>query len=465
MTGTPKAKRRFFRLPDSLFGQLLCILVCGIVVLQAANFAVVCNVQRVYVRQAERSRAENLVTYWYLFDPMTAGQRQASIDRMADSRRPAELREMVELLPDRPDWVDRTDDVERLRRLVEAGFGGLASTPPVVARTHANGVGIFPVHLPVLETAIRLSDGTWLKVTQPFDVDDRVVVWTQRLFVLVEAIVMVVLVAVVLLRVTRPIRQLGAAAESFGTSPEAAKPLPEQGARELREAVHSFNRMRERICGNLAERDRMISAMAHDLRTPLTKLQLRMERAEPEELRLKMQATLSDMRAIIAQGLELARSLNTKEAVAKLEMRSFLQSLVDDHADVGHNVTLADAGQETGAPVIVEARPLCLKRCLENLLSNACKYGGGAMVDLSEEGSHIVVSVSDNGPGIPDDMLERVFEPYFRLESSRNRASGGSGLGLAIARNMALLNNAEIELRNRPEGGLVARLILPRQGG
>ena len=275
---------------------------------------------------------------------------------------------------------------------------------------------------------------------------------------------MLALTSMLLLRVTNPIRQLSGAAESFGKHPELSEPFPEKGVKELRDAAQSFNHMRERICGNLAERDRMIAAMAHDLRTPLTKLQLRLDRVEPETLRRKLQETVSDIRAIISQGLELARSLNTEETMTRLDMKAFLQSMVDDYADVGHKVIMVDSRQTAADSVIVDARPLCLKRCLENLVSNACKYGGEAEVALSEEDGHIIVSISDNGPGIPEEMLERVFEPYFRLESSRNRSSGGSGLGLAIARNMALLNNGEIELRNRPGGGgLMARVILPRR--
>lgn len=460
-------KIRFIRFPDSLFGQLLCILFFGIVILQAANFHVVCSVQWLYVQQAEKSRAEHLVTYWFLLDSMPADRRSAAMERMTDSHRPEKLREMVELLPEKPDWPELNDErrsVERLLHMVKDNFGsGLKDPPVVIAGIHEDSARLFPTYLPTLETAVQFSDGTWLKVTQPFNVDDHYVVWSQRFFVLAEALVMLALTVLLLLRVTRPIRQLSHAAEAFGKHPELSEPLPEKGVKEIRDAAQSFNRMRERICGNLAERDRMIAAMAHDLRTPLTKLQLRLDRVAPENLRLKLQETVSDMRAIISQGLELAKSLNTQEAAARLDMKAFLQSMADDYADVGRNVTMADSGQPAAGSVIIDARPLCLKRCLENLISNACKYGGGAEVALSKEDGYIVVTVSDNGPGIPEAMLERVFEPYFRLESSRNRVSGGTGLGLSIARNMALLNNGEIELRNRPEGGLLARLLLPRQ--
>ncbi|MDO4839979.1 MAG: HAMP domain-containing sensor histidine kinase [Desulfovibrionaceae bacterium] len=472
-----QAKRRFFKLPDSLFGQLLCVLVLGVVILQAANFEVVCNVQRLYVVQAEKSSAEHLVTCWFLFDSMTAEQRKEATGRMSSSGTRDARHNTVELLPERPDWDADSGDVSggtsgdasgeagRLYSTIQQTFAGCTDIiPPFVVRNPEPASSLLPVHLPVLETAVRLTDGTWLKVTQPYSVDDRYVVWTQRLFVLLEAIVMLVLTAMVLMRITRPIRRLASAAESFGKKPELSEPFPEQGVRELREAAQSFNHMRDRICGNLAERDRMIVAMAHDLRTPLTKLQLRLDRVAPEELRRKMQETVSDIRGIISQGLELARSLNTEEAMARLDMKAFLQSIADDYADTGHNVVLEDLSREESGDIIIEARPLCLKRCVENLISNACKYGDGAMVSLEGGRDHIAICVADNGPGIPEEMLERVFEPYFRLEPSRNRISGGIGLGLAIARNMALLNNGELILANRPQGkGLVARIVLPRQ--
>lgn len=462
-----RAFRLRFRLPDSLFGQLLCLLVLGIVIFQVTNVLVVCSVQHLYIRQAEKTRAEHLTTCWFLFDAMTSAQRREAVARMSDLGRPEQLREMVEILPDRPDWggaecaADRSR-VERLQRMVEDSFGRDSKVqPPVLARRHADGTGIFPMHLPVLETAIRLSDGTWLKVTQPLDVDDRLVVWSQRLTMLLTGLIMLAVVAAALVRATKPIERLSRAAEAFGRHPELSEPLPEQGVREVRNAAQSFNRMRERICGNLAERDRMLAAMAHDLRTPLTRLQLRLDRVEPGELRLKLQKTVSAMRAILSQGLELARSLNTEEVLTRLDMRSFLQSVADDHADEGCKVIVrADEDEDAGA-VIVQARPLCLRRCLENLISNACTYGGSAEIGLAREGEHIVVSIADSGPGIPEEMLGRVLEPYVRLDSSRNAASGGTGLGLAIARNMALLNNGELELANRPEGGLVARVILP----
>lgn len=175
----------------------------------------------------------------------------------------------------------------------------------------------------------------------------------------------------------------------------------------------------------------MIAALAHDLRTPLTKLQLRLTRVEPETLRDQLADTAKGMNAILTQGLEFARSLRTEEPMTKVDLPSFLQSLADDYADLGRAVTFQcdsalEANPQTG---VLPARPLCLKRCMENLLTNACAYAGSAEIRLTAEKEALVVTVSDRGLGIPEELLEKVFEPYFRVEGSRNRASGRTGLG------------------------------------
>lgn len=453
--------------PDSIFGQLMLALLACIILLQVTNFQVVCSVQALYVRQAEKTRAENLAAYWFLFNTMTPEQRATAVKYMADARRPEQLREMIEFFPETPDWgPPESKQAADLARLVHENLmPGKKKAPIVLARIPDNArpaSGLFPTHLPMLETAVSLSDGTWLKVTQPLDVDDRYVVWLQRLFVLLESVVIIALALFLLSRVIRPLSRLSRAAESFGKQPEMSQPLPEKGSREIREAAQSFNRMRERICNNLAERGRMLAAMAHDLRTPLTRAQLRLDTVEPEDLREKFGENLEDIQSILNQGLELAGSLTTSEDFAPLDLGAFMQSIVDDSASEGNKITLAPLPPEIRTPIIVTARPLCLTRCINNLVSNALKYGGNAEVVISEDDKNVIIDILDSGPGIPEDKMEQVYEPYYRLETSRNRSSGGTGLGLSIARNMALLNGGELTISNRPQGGLQARVRLKR---
>lgn len=204
----------------------------------------------------------------------------------------------------------------------------------------------------------------------------------------------------------------------------------------------------------------MISAITHDLKTPLTKLQLRFERVEPEELRVKLKATAAEMSAMVDEGLDFARSLSTKERPVRLELGSFLDSIAADSADVGARVAFRrEASAE--APLVLSLRAGCLRRAVTNLTTNTLKYAGSAEIVFAREAGDVVIRVLDEGPGIPEEELEAVFEPYYRLESSRNSETGGTGLGLCIARNMAALNGARLTLRNRAEGGLAAEIRWP----
>ena len=455
--------RRIFKLPDSFFGQLLLLLTLGFVIFHAVNFAVVCNVQWLYVEQAEKSRAEHLASYWTLFNSMPRAQREAVVARMKDAYESGAIKETLSLSDSAPDWGGGVDpEVSRQLSYIHRIFENAgAQSPAAKVRAIGEVDALIRVHLPSLEFAVELSDGTWLQITTPYDVDDRVLVWTQRAFLIMLALVTLVIVIVLVRRMTRPIDGLSRAVEEFGRHPEVCAPLPEEGVREIRSAAHSFNRMRGLIQGNIAERNRMIAARTHDLRTPLTKMQLRLERVEPADLREKLQDAVLTMRSIIEQGLQFARSLATQEEMTRIDLRSFVQSLADDYADVGKKVEFVDETPQSKDPLVVSARTLCLKRCLENLISNACTYAGEATLVLKISQGAALVCVCDRGPGIPQECLEHIFEPYYRVEGSRNRSFGGTGLGLAIARNMAILNAAELRVQNLAQGGLMAELKIP----
>lgn len=457
-----RVKQKLVRLlPDSIFGQILFVLVAGLALLQIANFLVVCGVQKLYVDQMERARIEHVASYRALFESIPADLRAETLNAAHGNPALAQSLERVTIVRERPDWAAPgpilADSLGALKEALSAG----GETPDVLVRGEGSE-SLLPLHAPTMEVAVALTDGTWLTILFPVEADDRLMVWSQRFFVFLEALVLLVPLVYLLKRVTNPIDRLCGAAEAFGAAPEESPALPEEGPRELRSAANAFNRMREPIRGHLDERNRMIAALAHDLRTPLTKLQLRLARVEPETLRDQLADTAKGMNAILTQGLEFARSLRTEEPMTKIDLPSFLQSLADDYADLGRAVTFEcdSAFEENPQKGVLPARPLCLKRCMENLLTNACAYGGSAAMRLTLEKNALVVTVSDQGPGIPAELMEKVFEPYFRVEGSRNRASGGTGLGLPIAKNMAQLNGGTLTLANRPEGGLTATLRL-----
>ena len=199
----------------------------------------------------------------------------------------------------------------------------------------------------------------------------------------------------------------------------------------------------------------MLSALRHDLRTPLTRLQLWAEEAEPEDVRGRLLENSRQIQDLVTQSIELAGSLTTTEEQVVLDVTAFAESMADDYAEEGRKVSfIGDAEQS----LILRTRPTCLRRCLSNLIENALKYAGAAEVALFQSEGAICIEVRDCGPGIPPDKLDKVLEPWFRVEHSRNRETGGSGLGLAIAKNMARLSGARLALHNREGGGLCARI-------
>lgn len=250
-----------------------------------------------------------------------------------------------------------------------------------------------------------------------------------------------------------PLRRLAAAAQALGRDLER-DPLPLDGPLEVRRAAEAFNAMQQRIRRHLGERTQMLAAITHDLQTPLTRLRLRLENVTDEQLRERLIGDLAAMQALIREGLELARSASSSETRAALDLDSLLESVVADAADSG-----ADARIEGGSGQVLMLRPLAMHRLFSNLVDNALKYGGDVVVHAQAQGGQVRVSIRDHGPGIAEDMLEAVFDPFVRLEASRSRQTGGSGLGLTIARTLALQDGARLELSNAPDGGLLAEVI------
>jgi signal transduction histidine kinase len=310
-------------------------------------------------------------------------------------------------------------------------------------------------------TAIPLSDGNWVSF-QDTAPDFRGIGLPPFLGVLFVEIFFVLISLLAFYIMSRPIRLLAQAADNFGRDMSGAPPLPETGPREVRESAQAFNRMQRRIRNFVDERIRTLVAVSHDLRTPLTRMRLRVEELD-DAARLPLQKDLDELQQLIDTAMELARTSGT-EALAPVDMAALLGSMVEDRQDMGQDVELQSPEKLAGiAPLL--ALPLSLKRCLGNIMDNAVRYGGGKVTVSAADGkTALTVCIADNGPGIPEEELERVFEPFYRLEPSRSRNTGGSGLGLAIARNMARMHGGDITLANRPQGGLLARVTFLRRG-
>ena len=269
------------------------------------------------------------------------------------------------------------------------------------------------------------------------------------------ALVLGVALYVMARTITRPLADLADAAEAVGRG--ARVPLRETGARELREATRAFNAMQERLHRYLDSRTRVLSAMSHDLRTPLTRLKLRTESLADETLRERFNADLDEMQRMVTGALNLFRGMNHDEPLQAVDVDALVAELRAEQEELGVRVEVRGAAAKP-----LQARPTALKRCIGNLLTNAAKYGASPAIALEDEPNELVIRVLDDGPGIPPEMLEQVFEPFFRLESSRNADTGGVGLGLSIARDLAQAHGGSLTLRNRSPHGLEATLRLPR---
>jgi len=248
----------------------------------------------------------------------------------------------------------------------------------------------------------------------------------------------------------RPLGLLAAAAQRLGRD-MTAPPMPEDGPREVRAAAHAFNEMQTSLRRFVEDRTQMIAAISHDLRTPITRLKLRAEFVDDDEQRGKMLADLDEMEAMIHATLAFARDDAAIEPHAPVDVAAMLAGLAEDF------------GATYSGPkgLMVHAGPIALKRAFANLLENAQAYAGGANVVLARDSAGIVVTIDDDGPGIPEAELERVFAPFYRVEGSRNRETGGTGLGLAVARSALRAHGGDIQLANRSGGGLRVTVTLP----
>jgi signal transduction histidine kinase len=280
--------------------------------------------------------------------------------------------------------------------------------------------------------------------------------WLPFVFVL-QMVVLLVITWLAVRLATKPLVRLARAAEGITPTNEGPR-MSEEGPVEVAQAAAAFNAMQDRIALYVKERLQILAAISHDLQTPITRMRLRAEALDESHERDKLLDDLREMEHLVREGVAYARSARgASETPRRIDPSAFVESLVFDYQDTGKPVSLT--GRVEGA---VTVRPQALRRVLGNLIDNALKYGGRAEVCIARTAAGaLCIEVTDNGPGIPEDELARVLEPFYRLETSRNRDTGGTGLGLAIAAQLMLSIGGRLTLSNRPEGGLKATVVLP----
>ncbi len=304
--------------------------------------------------------------------------------------------------------------------------------------------------------SLNLGDGKWLNTASPILPSPTFFSARLGLSMAVMLVFVAAISALIVRKMTAPLKQLSEAAETLGTDVQAPA-IPEIGPDEVRRTAHAFNVMQNRIRRFVEDRTQMLGAIAHDLGTPITRLRLRAEFVEEDEIRRKMLRDLDDMQDMVASTLAFIREDAAREPRVTVDIGSLLARVCDDIADAGYEVTLAEIPRWQ----LVGCHPVSLRRALSNVIDNAVKYGHRAMVSIAVDETAIKILVEDEGPGIAEEMQEDVFRPFLRLEESRNRETGGTGLGLSVARTILRSHGGDIRLKNRAEGGLCVELRLP----
>jgi signal transduction histidine kinase len=475
-------------LPKSLFGQTLLILLLGLVISHGIGAWIYAGAREQAVRAiGGYAAAQRVANLSHLVEDAPADWRPRIVAALSDptfhvwlsAQRPAQLpadadgaAKVIEdyvrqQLPDHPDrqvWAavfaptatrggapfappfDHRPPPGPMR-----GMGGMGGMGAMMHQMMGPDFGVSRG----LQVAVKLSDGQWLSFATTLPQRAPSVSWQ---FIISMALMGVIVLAVsvwAVRRVTAPLGTLSAAADRLGRD-VAAEPLAEAGTIEMQHAARAFNRMQERLRRLIESRTQMLAALSHDLRTPLTLLRLRVEEVVDIDERDKMLGTIGEMDEMIGTTLAFARDEVRAEPRRRVDIAALLASVVDDMADAGLLVTMAPA-----APLIHECQPGALKRAITNLLDNAVKYGKRAQAAITAAAKTIEITIDDDGPGIPEAELPRVFQPFYRVEESRNRYTGGTGLGLAIAQSIVQAHGGELTLANRPGGGLRASIKLP----
>ena len=334
---------------------------------------------------------------------------------------------------------------------VEQGIPPMPHLAPEMAEMH---LAMMRGELSAIEMqlSIALADGQWLNVGTRFERPPLQWPWASIVsFGITAAIILVSACWFLLTRLTGPLLRVSRAADQLGRG-EAVDPLPLIGPSEVRGLTQAFNRMQARLTRFVADRTRLLAALGHDLRSPLTAMRVRAEMVDEDETRDSLVASIEEMQEMVDATLAFARGMASSEVYETVDLKTYLKQL---QADMIDGFTL-----DTANSISVRLRPQSVRRALRNIIENAQRYGGGAEVTFVHDAEYVQIRVSDNGPGVPEAELEQVFEPFFRLEKSRSRETGGTGLGLSIARTIVRAHGGEVALTNRTEGGLLVTVTL-----
>lgn len=450
--------------PKSLTGQIALLVAAALFVAQAINFALLLNERRT-------ARLGQVIgpTVARLVDANERLFANGLSQPRANSSGRSDFRQRVHLEAAPPSGVEnsrRGDLEEKLRRgLKEAGveLGEIIAVvrpidpnDPAYKDMPRDRVERFSRMGSLLIVAAEVPNKGWLTIRSGWPRSERAVIWQLIAQTLILYVVVLVPVLLAGRRIARPLRNLALATRDFrpGNTPVQVE---EAGPQDVRAVIAAHNALGIRVNAMLDEKDRMLGAIGHDLRTPLMALRVRIESVEDEDDRTKMADTIDEMSRTLDDILSLARLGRPSEPLTDVDLSALVDAVVEDFRDLGKEVEFEEYPR-----LPMHLRPSLMRRAVRNLIENAVKYAGGAEVLLNTDGKSVSIHICDRGPGIPEEALSSVFDPFTRLETSRNRDTGGVGLGLALAQAIVREAGGDIRLANRDGGGLIATISLPR---
>lgn len=452
-------------LPQSLLGQLALLILAAFLAAQVISVWLFADERGAAIRAAQRlgtvERAAAVAHALETAPPAAHESILAAVNSRlvrlrvgneplveAGRQEPATTRQRLE------EHLDGT----RAFRAAEVGVsphGRRPADPPAAfawLHERMRAAGVAPVEF---RLSMPLADGRWLNVSARLRRPDLQMPPAILGTSLLSLALILAALWLGLSRITDPLRRLAAAADRFGLDGRPPE-MPTEGPREVRALSEALARMHARLTAMVTNRTRMLAALGHDLRSPITALRVRAEMVDDDETRERMGATLDEMQDMVESTLAFARGVSADQAMEETDLAELVSELVGELSEAGPQITV-----EWREPVRTEIRRTAVRRALRNLLENAQRYGGGARVRVGPAGSGAEILIDDDGPGIPPEDLDRVFDPFTRLETSRSRATGGVGLGLPIARAILRAHGGDVALSNGSEGGLRARATLP----
>lgn len=465
MSTLPQRLARFRPWPAGLRGQLIVLLLVGLAVSQIAAFILLTDERQSAIRSAlAADLAARTARVVSLIDQVPPELRRTVLEAASTRRTTFRLsqsegvaatssEEAATILRDyllvALDGEQRFDSRDRVKVEIDR-HRGPDDNPP----------GQRPHLRTDVRVSVQLAEGGWLLVTASFRRPPFQWAWPIVLSAGLAALAVVMVVTLTIGRTTRSLRALAGAADRFGRGARD-ETVPPTGPREARQLISAFNEMQERLSRFVSERTQLLAAISHDLRTPITGMRLRAELVEDLDTRARLIDGLDEMQRLAEATLTFAREEAMQEPIRSVDLTALVESLVDDFAEMGTDVSMADAPTNDALPQIVQCRTTAIKRALRNLIENAVRYGGVARLSIEGRAGAILVHVDDDGPGLATDRIEEMFQPFTRLEASRSRETGGVGLGLPICRSILQAHGGDVLLRNRAEGGLRATLSLP----